>query len=66
MTIKSPLPLKYSFPVIDDLLKSLYGATHGIFDPSVIEGHRRWKILRSDISKMTAWKSIYLRVEEFL
>ena len=38
VTKKSPLPVKYSFPVIDDLLKSLYGATHGIFDPSVIEG----------------------------
>ena len=34
---KTPLSTKLSFPTMDNLFKSVYGATHGLFDPTAIE-----------------------------
>lgn len=34
---KTPLSTKLSFPTMDNMFKSVYGATHGLFDPTAIE-----------------------------
>ena len=34
---KLPLSTKLIFPTLDNLFKSVYGATHGLFDPAAVE-----------------------------